>query len=80
MVFKKPKISTKDVMSYIKKEKTVTYLQLVSKFCPNENDKELRNFVAHNVRQKIYLQTNRGTLKRISKGKYRYNHNYFKSK
>ena len=57
----KTKISTKDVMSYIKKEKTVTYLQLVSKFCPNENDRELRTFVAHNVRQKIYLQINRGT-------------------
>jgi len=67
-------------MSYIKKEKTVTYLQLVSKFCPNENDRELRTFVAHNVRQKIYLQINRGTLRRISKGKYRYNHNYFNTK
>ena len=75
MGFKKPKIPTRDVMAYIEKEKTVTYLQLVSKFCPNENDKDLRKFVAHNVRQKIYLQINRGTLKRISKGKYRFNQN-----
>jgi hypothetical protein len=75
VVFKKPKISTKDVMKYIEKEKTVTYLQLISKFCSNENDRELRNFVAHNLRQKIYLQINRGTLKRLSQGKYKFNHN-----
>ena len=70
---KKPKISTKEVMTYIKKQNTVTYLQLISKFCSNENDRELRNFVAHNVRQKIYLQIQRGTIKRISKAKYKYN-------
>jgi hypothetical protein len=75
VVFKKPKISTKDVMKYIEKEKIVTYLQLISKFCSNEKDRELRNFVAHNLRQKIYLQINRGTLKRISQGKYKFNHN-----
>jgi len=62
-------------MKYIEKKKTVTYLQLVSKFCSNERDTELRNFVAHNLRQKIYLQINRGTLKRVSKGKYKFNHN-----
>lgn len=73
MVFKKPKIATKDVMDYIKKKNTVTYLQLISKFCVDENNKELRKFVGHNIRQKIYLQTNRGTIKRISKGIYRYN-------
>jgi len=70
---KKPKIATKDVMAYIKKKKTVTYLELISEFCSNEKDRELRKFVAHNIRQKIYLQTKRNTLKRISQGKYRYN-------
>jgi cobalamin biosynthesis protein CbiD len=73
MVFKKPKISTKDVMEYIKKKKTATYLELIAEFCSNENDRELRKFVAHNIRQKIYLQTHRKSLVRISKGKYKYN-------
>lgn len=74
MVLKKtPKISTEEVMTYIKQKNTVTYLQLISKFCSNENNQELRKFVAHNLRQKIYLQIQRGTLKRISRGKYRYN-------
>ena len=80
MVFKKPKISTKDVMQYIQKEKTVTYLQLISKSCSNEKDRELRHFVAHNLRQKIYLQINRETIKRISKGKYMFNANNFNTK
>ena len=70
---KKPKISTKDVMSFIKKEKEITYLQLVAKFCPDSTNQELWNFVAHNIRQKIYLQINRGTIKRISRGLYKYN-------
>jgi hypothetical protein len=77
MVFKKPKIPTKDVMKYIKNKKTVTYLQLVSEFCSNEKDRELRKFVAHNIRQKIYLQINRKTIKRVSKGKYRFNEKLF---
>ncbi len=74
MVLKKrPKIPTSNVMEYIYQKNTVTYLELISKFCSNENNKELRDFVAHNLRQKIYLQIKRGTLKRISRGKYKYN-------
>lgn len=70
---KKPKMPTKEVMAYIKQKNTVTYLELVSKFCSNENNRELRKFVAHNIRQKIYLQINIGTIKRVSKGVYKYN-------
>jgi len=73
MVFRKPKISTKEVMDYIQKKGVVTYLQLLARFCPDNKNTELRKFVGHNIRQKIYLQTNRGTLKRISRGKYKYN-------
>jgi len=69
----KPKIPTKEVMAFIKKKKAITYLQLVAEFCPDSNNQELWNFVAHNIRQKIYLQINRGSIKRISRGKYKYN-------
>ncbi len=74
MVFKKPKIAIEDVMIYIKKRKLVTYLQLVEEFCPDNNNKELWDFVAHKIRQKIYFQIKRGTIKRVSRGKYKYNH------
>jgi len=70
---KKPKIATRDVMDFIKRKKLVTYLQLVEEFCPDNQNKELRKFVGHNIRQKLYLQTNRETIKRISRGKYKYN-------
>jgi len=73
MVLKKPKIATRDVMIFIKKKGIVTYLQLLAHFCPDNKNKELRKFVGHNIRQKLYLQTNRGTIKRISRGKYKYN-------
>ena len=64
-------------MDYIKKKEVVTYLQLVAEFCPDTQNKELREFVGHNIRQKIYLQINRRTIKRISKGKYKYIKNHF---
>lgn len=64
-------------MNYIKKKKLVTYLQLVEEFCPDNKNQELWNFVAHNIRQKIYLQIKRNTLKRISRGKYKYNQKLF---
>lgn len=70
----KPKISTKEVMAFIKKKDVVTYLQLVDAFCPDSSNRELWNFVAHNIRQKIYLQNLSGKIKRISRGKYKYNH------
>ena len=73
----KPKIATKDVMDYIKKKEVVTYLQLVAEFCPDSKNLELRKFVGHNIRQKLYLQINRRTIKRISKGKYKYIKNHF---
>ena len=73
VLHKKLKISTKEVMNFIQKKDVVTYLQLVAEFCPNPIDKELRKFVGHNIRQKMYLQINRGTVKRISRGKYKYN-------
>ena len=71
---KKPKISTKEVMTFIKKKDVVTYLQLVAEFCPDNKDQELWNFVAHNIRQKIYLQNSSGRIKWISRGKYKYNY------
>jgi hypothetical protein len=71
---KKPKISTKEVMAFIKKKDTVTYLQLIAEFCPDNKNKELRKFVGHNIRQKMYLQNSSGRIKRISRGKYKYNY------
>jgi len=70
----KPKISTKEVMTFIKKKDVVTYLQLVAEFCPDNKYQELWNFVAHNIRQKIYLQNLSGRIKWISRGKYKYNY------
>lgn len=71
---KKPKISTKEVMTFIKKKDVVTYLQLVAEFCPDNKNQELRKFVGHNIRQKMYLQNSSGRIKRISRGKYKYNY------
>lgn len=71
---KKPKISTKEVMAFIKRKDIVTYLQLVAEFCPDSKDQELRKFVGHNIRQKMYLQNSSGRIKRISRGKYKYNY------
>lgn len=71
---KKPKISTKEVMAFIKKKDVITYLQLVAEFCPDNKNQELRKFVGHNIRQKMYLQNSSGRIKRISRGKYKYNY------
>ncbi len=70
---KKPKIATKEILNFIEKNDVITYLQLVAHFCHNNKDKELRKFVGHSIRQTMYLQIKRGTVKRISRGKYKYN-------